>query len=240
MTPDEYEKAVLERFRTLWPPPRFVVKHNIKLLGSKTKKRRQIDIGVFENGESEPFLIADAKRSKRSIDAQKIGSTIALVQDTGKIPAVMVSTSDFSVAAMRHLSSEGIECLTITLKEAHGLRWLPFIEQHFAADRQFRELSGHLVEAVGNNDFDPLLDNDLPYEEWLAVLAVSQSRFPDSTCAVLKSLALNHFDDGVRWNAIQLLDEAGQLDTTEIENLLSHERDPENAEFLQELLNQAR
>jgi hypothetical protein len=59
MTPEDYEKAVLQRFRTLCPPPRFVVKHNIRLSGHKTKTPRQVDIGVFETGKSQPFLHAN-------------------------------------------------------------------------------------------------------------------------------------------------------------------------------------
>jgi hypothetical protein len=52
MTPTEYEKAVLEFFRTHWPSPEFEIKHNIRLLGRKTKGRRQIDAGIFGAGQS--------------------------------------------------------------------------------------------------------------------------------------------------------------------------------------------
>jgi hypothetical protein len=74
MTPEDYEKAVLQRFRTLWPPPRFVVEHNIRLSGRKTKAGRQVDVGIFETGESQPFLIVEAKRHKRPIDAGMFGT----------------------------------------------------------------------------------------------------------------------------------------------------------------------
>src|SRR5258707_13461705 len=116
MTPTEYEKAVLERFRTHWPPPRFIVKHDLRLPGRKTKARRQIDISVFETGRSVPLLIGEAKRYRRKVDTVRAGSTIALVQDVGGLPTVMVSTSGFSIAAENHLVAEGIEFLTITLK----------------------------------------------------------------------------------------------------------------------------
>src|SRR5215472_13898795 len=99
MTPREYEKAVLERFRTDWPPPRFEVKHNLTLLGGKTRVGRQIDIGIFEAGDPDPFLIVETKRHRRAIHIGTAGTTIALVQDLGGIPTVMVSTSSFSVAA---------------------------------------------------------------------------------------------------------------------------------------------
>jgi hypothetical protein len=83
MTPKDYEKAVLQRFRTLWPPPRFVVKHDVRLSGRKTKARRQVDVSIFETGKSQPSLIVEAKRHKRPIDAGIAGSTIARSGETG-------------------------------------------------------------------------------------------------------------------------------------------------------------
>ncbi len=188
MTPTDYEKAVLQQIRTDWPPPRFVVRHNIRITGKKSKARRQIDIGVFEAGHSKPFMIVEAKRHKRPIDVGKAGSAIALVQDVGGIPAVMVSTSGFSVAADNHLGAEGIGTMTITLTEAQGLRWIPLVEEKFAVDREFRSVSGDLVEALRNGNADPFIDADIPYEEWLAVIAVGRSLFPESSARVLKSL----------------------------------------------------
>jgi len=219
MTPEDYEKAVLQRFRTLWPPPRFVVEHNIRLSGRKTKAGRQVDVGIFEAGKSQPSLIVEAKRHKHPIDAGIAGSTIALVQDVGGVPAVMISTSGFSRAASNHLGAEGIEHFTITLKEAQGLRWIPMIEEKFAVDREFREVSGHLVEALRNGDATPFLDNDLPYEEWLATLNFGLSLFPEPTGSVLRVLAQDHFDDGVRFNSVQLLDDADQLEAADIDAL---------------------
>jgi hypothetical protein len=160
---------------------------------------------------------------------------IALVQDVGGIPAVMVATSGFSVAAENHLSSEGIEYLTITLKEAKGLRWIPFVEKKFIPDGQFRELSGHLVEALRKGDVGFFINSDLPYEEWLAVVACGQSLFPELTTNVLRTVAQEHLDDGVRFNAIMLLDEAGQLSGSDIEGLMDLEHDPEILELLGEL-----
>lgn len=78
----------------------------------------------------------------------------------------------------------------------------------------------------------------LPYEEWLAVLAFGQSRFPECTKNVLKTLAREHFDDGVRFNAVRLLDDAGHLDAAYIEELLHNEGDADTRELLCNLRNQ--
>jgi hypothetical protein len=235
MTPTEYEKAALERFRTDWPPPQFEIKHNIRLLGRKTKVRRQIDISIFETGQPAPFLIVEAKRHNRAIDASKAGATIALVQDVGAIPAVMVSTSSFSVAAQNHLEAEEIGHLTLTLKEAKGLRWLPLLQKRFCLDRAFRHVSGDLVEALRNGDGRPFIDTDIPYEEWLAVISCGQSLFPTPATKVLKFLARNHFEDGVRFNAVMLLYEAGQLEPAVLEAVLCREADADAIAALHQL-----
>ena len=105
----------------------------------------------------------------------------------GAIPTVMVSTSGFSVAAKNHLEAEEIGHLTITLKQAQGLRWIPLVEEKFSVDRGFRHVSGDLVEALRKGDASPFIDSDLPYEEWLAVIRCGQDFFPTSTAKVLKT-----------------------------------------------------
>jgi hypothetical protein len=235
MKPKEYERAVLERFKTIWPPPRFEAKHDTKLPGRKSRKRRQIDVAVFEAGETKPFLIIEAKRRGRAIDLVGAGATIALVRDVGGSPAIMVSTAGFSSGAVNYLGAEGIGHLTITLTEANGLCWIPLVEERFAVDHAFREVSGHLVEALRNGDAEPFLDTDLPYEEWLALMECGQTQFPDATGRMLKCLAQEHPDDGVWFNAAQLLDEAGHLAAGDIARLIARERDPEVLELLRSL-----
>jgi hypothetical protein len=94
--------------------------------------------------------------------------------------------------------------MTITLTEAQGLRWIPLVEEKFAVDREFRSVSGDLVEALRNGDAAPFIDADIPYEEWLAVIAVGRSLFPESSARVLKSLAREHYDDAARYNAMSM------------------------------------
>jgi hypothetical protein len=235
MKPKEYERAVLQRFKTLWPAPRFVVRNDTRLRGARSRTRRQIDIGIYEVPEAEPFLIVEVKRRGRAIDVAGAGATIALVRDVGGVPAMMVSTLGFSRAARSYLAAEGIGHMTITLTEANGLRWIPIVEQKFAVDHAFREVSGHLVEALRNGDVEPFFDTDLPYEEWLAVIAVGQSLFPETTARILKVLAHEHPDDGVRFNAVMLLDEAGDLSEDDVEQMLLREDDPEVLDLLRTL-----
>src|SRR3984893_18347624 len=105
-----------------------------------------------------------------------------------------------------------------------------------------REVSRHLfiprrplIASILNGDAAPFLYNDLPYEEWLAILSCGQSLFPEAAGCVLMVLAREHFDDGVRFNSVQLLDDADQLEAADIDALLKTERDPETAALLREI-----
>lgn len=236
MTPKEYEKAVLERFRIDWPSPAFDVRHDVRLAGTKTRRARQIDVAVYEAGEATPFLLAEAKMHNRAIDANKAGSTIALVQDIGGIPTIMVSTSGFSIAAMNHLSAEEIGYLKLTLTEARGLRWLPELEKRFAVDREFKLVSGALVEALRSGNAEPFQDEIVAYEEWLAVIETGLSHFPQSTVQILRTIATEHFNDAYRFNAIQILLEAESLDLPILQYMLATETDPDTIELIEECL----
>jgi hypothetical protein len=44
-----------------------------------------------------------------------------------------IATSGFSVAAKNHLEAEEIGHLTIPLKQAQGLRWIPLVEENLEA-----------------------------------------------------------------------------------------------------------
>jgi hypothetical protein len=224
VTPKEYERAVLEHFKTIFPPPNFVVRHDVRLPGTSSKSHRQINVGVFEADKAMPSLIIEAKRHSRRINVSHAGMTIGLVRDVGGLPA-----------ARNQLAAEGIHHLTITLQEAQSLRWLAVLDERFPIDREFREVSGQLIECLLLGDAGQFMDSELPYEEWLAVLRTGQSLFPNTTSTVLLSLARDHYDDGVRFNAIQLLDEAGSLTEAAATELLAGEQDPETVQLLIDL-----
>jgi hypothetical protein len=241
LTPQQYENAVLERFRTMFPLPRFDVVPNVHLRGSRSNSARQIDLCVFERGQPKPGLIVEVKRHKRPIDLVRAGSSIALVRDVGPIPAVMVASSGFSRAAVNYLAAESIAHITVTIPEARGLNWVTVIEKIFALHNQFRELSGDLVEALRNGDAATFLDDiDIPYEEWLAVMNTALGLFPEATAEILYRIAREHHDVGARFTAIQLLDDTGCLTQVVTLELLRGERDPDTRELLQAIRATAR
>lgn len=215
------------------------MRHNINMQGQRSGARRQIDIAIYESGGSTPILVVEVKRQARPIDLVSSGATIALVRDIGQVPAVMVSITGFSRAAKRHLLWEGIEHMTITPAEAKGLRWIPVIEQRFGLDRWFREVSGDLFEAMRVREVAPFLDSDIPYEEWIATIEAGLSMFPKETIELLRYLAGQHPDDGVRFNAVQMLVERDGLDRADILRLLSAEIDPDLRLLLEAALGQS-
>ena len=186
--------------------------------------------------EQSPIFIAEAKKHGRPVDLTVAGLTIALVQDIGGVPTVMVSTAGFSAAARNHLAFENIDHLTITLTEAMALRWIPELETRFAIDRSYKIASGELVEALRISNAEPFNDADIAYEEWLAVIDTGLTVYNTETLSVLDNLASQGYDDGLRFNAIRILDEEGKLTSSRIEELLIKEDDMETVEFLRECL----
>lgn len=124
-------------------------------------------------------------------------------------------------AAVRTLSDD--ELVLAQGQENSARQDLSFIE---------RALYAAELEA-GGFQRPVIMDCDLPYEEWIAVMAVGQSLFPLASNRLLRSLATDHYDDAVRYNALQLLDGAGELDTDFVNGLLETERDLDVLELLE-------
>ena len=211
-----------------WPAPAYEVRCNVHVRGSKSHSRRQIEAAA-------PFLLIEAKRRGRAIDLQHAGATIALVQDVGRLPTIMVSSSGYSSAAIMHLEAEGIQHLTLTLTDAAALRWVQLVESYFLIDAEYRVLSGRLVEALRVGDCGAFLDLETPSEEWLATMYVGLDMFADTSRTVLLAIAAQHYDDGVRWNAINLAEDHGFLSARDLEVLVAGERNSEILELLNEL-----
>lgn len=235
LSPREYEQAVVERFKTLFPRGAFDVRHDIKMAGTASGAQRQIDIAIYGSGGLMPILVVEVKRQGRPVDLVSSGATVALVRDIGRAPAVMVSISGFSRAAERHLLWEGIEHLTITATEAQGLRWIPLVEERFGLDRWFREVSGDLFEAIRLRNPVPFFETDIPYEEWIATIEAALKAYPEQAKELLGHLAEHHDDDGVRFNAVQLLIEYACFVPAVASRLLATESDADVRALLKDV-----
>lgn len=68
-----------------------------------------------------------------------------------------------------------------------------------------------MVEALRRGDAEPFHDEALAYEEWRAVIYTGLSLFSEMTIGILYVIAADHYDNGHRFNAIQILSEEGAL-----------------------------
>lgn len=236
MKPKQYEKAVAEFVRIDFPAPFYEVILDYRLPARKSQIKRQIDVAVFERGQTSPFLIVEAKRHARPINVGVAGSTVSMVQDVGSVPAIMISTNGFTRAAQNLLAADGIRHLTLSILQATALKWVPALKARFALDREFALVSAEFVEALRIANAQPFEDEVLPYEEWLAIIDTGLCVFPSQTRAILRSIARDHLNDGYRYNAIQLLAEENALSHNLLLNLLASETDPDVLELIHEHL----
>ena len=126
--------------------------------------------------------------------------------------------------------------MVITAKDAAAWRWLSGLDQHFPIDREFRFLSGELLEALRNGDFAPFLQGPaLPYEEWLAIVACGFTISPSSTLELLQVIARTHCDDGWRFHAVRILADAGSITLSDIVEIARYKTDRDNLELLCDL-----
>lgn len=91
------------------------------------------------------------------------------------------------------------------------------------------------MEALRSHAIEIFLDKDLPFEEWLAVLAIGRRKYPYETVSALREIAMRHSDSGHRFNAIQILDERDQIDEAMLGYLLAMESDSDTVEFLESM-----
>lgn len=239
MKPERYEHAVGEYLRLLYPEPEFMVRLGVKMSGKLSRGPRQIDAAVFAPPAPQPIFIAEAKMHRRGIDVGTAGMIISLVKDVGPARGVPATTSGSSCSPEHCLAHEGIQHLIITISRAECLQWISHLRSRFPGDSAFMEVSGGLIEAIRKKEPAPLLECDVPYEEWLAVADLGSSTFVANAAYVFSVIAREHYDAGHRFNAIQLLDEWNVMRPKEAISLLEREADPEVHDLLEQIVLQA-
>ena len=198
---------------------------------------RQIDTGIVNRETGDLHLIIEAKRYSRKVSVDTAGAFVSLRNDVAQVPGLMVTTLGFSNAAKNLLRENEIDCLVVTVCRAQSLRWLERIRKLFPLDRTFAVICGEFFEAMRKGYTLPWLDeSEIGYEEWLAVTRACMEQYPRQAVKVLRHVARLHTDPGHRWNAVQILNEYEMLDRRFAEVLKKHERDPELAELLSEII----
>lgn len=74
---------------------------------------------------------------------------------------------------------------------------------------------------------------EIPFEEWEWFVRHAMVHYPAEAQMFLESIALNHFDDGWRFNAARILIEGGRMDDTLRSRLA--EREAADADFMERL-----
>ena len=101
----KYEIKVYEAVKRLSPKDK--IEHNIKVTGSLSKSRRQIDVSKNRDLPND-FLIYECKDHKRRLDTPKVEELYTKLKDVGAIKGAIVSNSSFTAGAVNMAKELGI------------------------------------------------------------------------------------------------------------------------------------
>jgi hypothetical protein len=230
--PDEYEKALSEKLLYEFPPIAFRVIWNDSVVGRYSKVPRQLDAAVYRENQSHPFLVAEAKRWGRPIDVGLIDCFIGKLDDIGPDTqiGVFVSLMAFSEGAERRAAASEIELLVVSADEALQMNWRPIARQVYPWDWAFHpDLAAGLQSLHQNDEPDKIIERleGIPFEEWLGFVNYGLANHPSEATNFLRFVALNHHDDGWRFNAVHQLIVSNSLSQLDAERILSQENVPE-------------
>ena len=181
--------------------------------------------------------MAEAKRRGRSIDVGLVDCFIGTLDDIGphtKI-GVIVSPKGFSEAAERRAAASEIELLVVSADEALQMNWRPVARQVYPWDWAFHpDLAAGLQSLQRNDEPDRIIDRleRIPFEEWLCFVSYGLANHPAEATNFLRFVAVNHHDDGWRFNAVQQLIASNSLGEADAEAIRAQESDSETIELL--------
>lgn len=217
--PETYEFGLLQRIRHEFEPQGLQVcgtegdeKHCV--VGRLSLSSRQLDVAIYRPGEKKPFWIADAKRHTRRIDVRIVESFLGMMEDVGARIGLLVAPNGFSKAAVRRARITGLTLRIMTPDEALDFQWLPLVRSIFPWDWIFHPSLCQAIRRLKEKTAPRLVIDALEgtaFEEWLEFCAYALFHHRQEAIATLEMIALHHFDDGWRYNAIQLLLESDGL-----------------------------
>lgn len=236
----EYERAMFNDLYYVYRPPVWEVTPNLRAVrGLISRGKREIDVSVRRSSEPRPTLVVECKRYNRPLNVKHIETFLGMLQDIGAPEGVLVSPQGWSRTAERRIRNTGIRLLQLPEREAVRLNWRELARAVFPWDEGFQPHMGNAFDAVlVDDDIDECIETleEVPFEEWQAVVRTLWSRKPSAIHTMLYSIAALHPEDGWRYNAIQLLEEYGVMDQLHVKDLLSRETDPDTTELLCDLL----
>jgi hypothetical protein len=241
ISPETYEFGLLQRLKHEFEPQGLKVcgtengeKHYAR--GRFSRALRQLDVAVYRPGENAPFFLADAKRHKRKVDVKRVECFIGMMDDINANIGLLVAPNGFSKAAARRAKAANLTIKIMSSTEALEFQWLPFARSIYPWDWIFHlELSSavkYLKEGAKPEFIIDALEG-IAFDEWEAFVEYALVHHHEEAVQMLETIAVNHIDDGWRYNATWLLWECSDLNESLIEVIKSTERDHEILEFVQ-------
>lgn len=229
-----YEIFCLEKIRNDWGDYFFEYHHNVYLPDLVTGEKRQID-GLIVNRETQEKYILETKYHKAKASIGLIESFCTKRKDVGARLGIFIAPNNFSKTSYNKAAFHKLELKVFT--EADFERYQHFDQLAalvFPYDIAFKRDIRKTLTAIDDNNTDKVLESleSVPYEEWLACVKYGIDKYKITTTKLLKWIAANYPDDGWRFNAVHLLDDANKLAEDLRKMLLNNETDPEIIELL--------
>jgi len=237
----EYEYALLQKLRHEFQPYGFRVYGTEK--GKKHYRRgrfslvkRQLDAAVYRLGEDTPLLVADAKSFNRELDVKDVECFIGMMEDVGARIGLLMAPEGFTAAATRRASAASLTVKIMSVNEALEYKWIPLARSIYPWDWIFHlELAKSIKRlkegAVPSCIVDAL--ESIAFEEWEACVEYALVHHHREAVQTLETIAVQHYDDGWRYNAVRILSECGELGSTIVERVRATEQDAEVLELLE-------
>lgn len=237
MRPTEYESALFQKLLYDFRPYSEVrVEANVRVDGLYSRVPRQLDVAVFRRGRNRPFLVADAKRHRRPLDAPRVECFMGMLEDVGAGIGLLASPAGASAGAKRRAAVASIQLMVISVDEALEFNWREIAQQAFPLDWAFHPdmAAGWHRLQLGEHP-DAVIDalEEVPFDEWECFVAYGLDAIRSETAELLWFIARHHPDEGWRANALQQLLRAGLLDRSQRATVQQTERDPDILELLE-------
>lgn len=237
MNSKEYEKALAEKLLYEFPPPMFRVVHDIDFIGEYSGGERQIDVAVFRTDEKDPFLVAEAKLYSNTVDILHIDAFITKIREVNAQIGIMVVSSDYTASERKLARAFDIDLRIMKIEEALETQWLPIAQAIFSLDWAFHpEIAAGLYRLQKNEAPDTIIETieEIPFEEWLSLVQYAIQNHPTEAGSFLWFVALHHYDDGWRFNALQELITADLIQRFDVKQILECEQDSKILDMLHE------
>jgi hypothetical protein len=237
MSSNEYEAALLERLTWQFPPPLFRVegtrdgKNHFRR--GRSGEPRQLDVAVYRDDEL--VFVADAKAHvTRRLAIAHVDGIVGVLDDVGCKLGLLASPLGFTSGAHARALASQIKLLLMTFDEALAAELLPVARRIYPYDWAYHPQLAAAVLAVRQaRDWEEIADelHDVPFEEWEYFVLYATAEHPDEASVFLQAVALNHHDDGWRFNAARLLIEGGLMKESIRTALM--QREAGDADFLE-------